>query len=218
MRILIVGASGHGRVVADAVESTGRHDFIGFVDASYSPVTARGFRVLGSDADVARVIDENLIEGIVIAVGDNWTRARVAERLTGLRPDLQFPAIAHANAVVARSAAVGGGSVIMAGAVVNPGTTIAHHVIVNTGACIDHDCRIADYASIAPRVACGGSVSVGAFAAIGIGATLVHSISVGDHAVIGAGAVAIRDIPEFSVAVGVPAAVIRRRNPGDPYL
>lgn len=217
MRVLIVGASGHGRVVADAVESTGLHDFIGFVDASYA-AGDRTPRILGSDSDIPRIVDVHKVQGVVIAVGDNWTRAQIVKRVTDAVPALQFPAIIHPAAVVARDTTIDGGSVILAGAVLNPGVSLARHSIVNTGACVDHDSEIGEFASIAPRVACGGTVSVGRFAAIGIGATLTHGVSVGEHAVVGAGAVVIRDIPGFSVAVGVPATVIRRREAGEPYL
>lgn len=219
MRVLILGASGHGRVIADAILSRNDHVVVGFVDAKYPESGMPLSRpLLGSDVDLSRIVSEHTIEGIVVAIGDNWTRARIVERLTSEFPRLQFPPVVHASAVIAPGVSIAAGSVVMAGAILNPGVVIAPHVIVNTGACVDHDSTLGAYSSVAPRVACGGAVVIGNFAAIGIGATIIHGLNIGEHVVLGAGAVAVSSISAYSVAMGVPAKVMRHRSAGEPYL
>lgn len=219
MRVLILGASGHGRVVADAITSRNDHELVGFVDCTYSALDLiLGYPLLGSDTDIARIVGEHSVDGIVVAVGDNWTRAAIIDRLTTILPHVHFPAILHASAVVGKQVSIAEGSVIMAGAILNPGVTIGRHAIVNTAACVDHDSEISAFASVAPRVTCGGAVFVGQHTAIGIGATAIHGVRIGEHVVIGAGAVVIDSIPAYTVALGVPARVLRARQAGERYL
>ena len=219
MRILILGASGHGRVIAGAIEASGEHHLVGFVDVRYPDELALLARpLLGSDSDIGKIITEHSIEGVVVAIGDNWMRAKVVRRLARDLPAIAFPAVVHPTAIVADGVTIGEGSLVMAGAILNPGVAVGDHAIVNTGACVDHDSSLSSFSSFAPGAVCGGNVSVGEFTAIGIGATLIHGVTVGTHVVLGAGAVALRDIPDLSVAFGVPARIHRRREQGDPYL
>jgi len=104
------------------------------------------------------------LESTFIAIGDNASRKREAERLFG-----PFQIVVHDAAIVSKSAAIGDGTVIMAGAVVQAGARIGKHCIINTGATVDHDCVIGDYAHIAPGAHLCGHVEVGEGALVGAG-------------------------------------------------
>lgn len=218
-RLVIIGASGHGRSVADAVVSEGRFELVGFVDRS-APVgsTCSGFEVLGDEPALPALVRDRGIEWALIAVGDNFVRARVAERLRAALPSLRFAAVVHGAAHVAADVAIGEGSVVFAGAVVNAGSRVGRFCIVNTRASLDHDGVLDDFASIAPGVTVGGNCSIGEHSAIGIGAVLSHGVRVGTHSVVGAASLVLADVPDRVVAYGTPARVVRARHPGDPYL
>ncbi|HVX40263.1 MAG TPA: acetyltransferase [Gemmatimonadaceae bacterium] len=218
-RILIIGASGHGRVAADAAAASGLRNVVGFLDARFPELSATaGIPVLGREQDCAELVRRHRIDGVVVAVGDNWTRSQVVEHLRSAVPDLRFATVIHPRACVARDATLGPGSVAFAGAVVNPGARVGSHVIVNTAASIDHDCTVEDFASLAPHAVLGGGTTVGAYAAVGIGAIAIHNVQIGAHTVVGAGSVVLRSLPPSVVAMGVPARVVHRREVHERYL
>jgi sugar O-acyltransferase (sialic acid O-acetyltransferase NeuD family) len=217
--IVIVGASGHGKVVADIVEQAGQARIAGFLDRD-KPAGSEffGLPVLGTEAELPRLVRELNLAGMLVAIGDNWSRARVAGELARLAPGLPFAAAVHPAARLARGAEVGPGTVVMAGAVLNSDCRVGAHCIVNTGASLDHDGMMGDFSSLAPGAALGGNVRVGAYSAVSIGACVAHGLKVGEHAVVGAGAVVLSDVPDLCVAYGSPARKIRDRQPGERYL
>ncbi len=217
--IVIFGASGHARVVADAVRSGGVARVVGLID-SFHPVgpTTFGPSVLGDEHTLAKLYRQGDVAGVTIAVGDNTVRRRLTERIAEVCPGLPFFSVVHRTATVAPDVDLGPGSVVLAGAVVNPGSRLGMGCIINTRASLDHDSTMGDFASLAPGVTTGGNCTIGESTAVGIGATLVHGVSVGAHTVVGAGAVVMRPLPAEVVAYGVPARVIRDRAPGDKYL
>lgn len=217
--IVIVGASGHAKVVIDIVEKQGRWRIAGLLDRD-RPAGAEffGHPVLGAEADLPGLVAAHGLAGLLVAIGDNWTRARVAGQLARLAPGLAFAAAAHPGAHLARGVEVGPGAVVMAGAVLNSDCRVGAHCIVNTGASLDHDSVLEDFASLAPGAAVGGGVRIGAYSAVSIGAAVAHGVRVGEHTVIGAGAVVLADVPAHSVAYGAPCRVIRSREAGEGYL
>ncbi len=218
-RIVVIGSSGHARVVIDIVECAGTSKIVGLLDDYRSAgETTSGYNVLGKTNDLPALVEREQIDGLLVAVGDNWMRRQIVERMSALVPGLSFVTAVHPSARIARTAKVGDGSVVMANAVINSGAQVGQFCIVNTAASLDHDGEMADYSSLAPGVHTGGNVRVGAFSAISIGAVVSHDRHVGEHCVVGAGAVVVRDIPAYSVALGVPARVIRKRQAGEEYL
>lgn len=196
MTHFIIGAGGHGRVIADILAAAG-----------HAP------RMV-TEEELRRDYNADAGDVVLLGIGDNSTRERVATSLSGVR----FGTAIHPSAVIARESVIGEGTVIMAGAVVNPAARIGAHVIINTNSSVDHDCVIEDFASIAPGVALGGNVTLRRAVAVGIGACVVHGCEIGEHTVVGAGAAVVKSLPGFSVVVGVPARVIKSRRPGDKYL
>jgi sugar O-acyltransferase (sialic acid O-acetyltransferase NeuD family) len=202
--ILIVGAGGHGQVVADIFRARGQHGaaaktaFLDDDPRRHGAVLA-GSAVLGGTELRAGTPHD----AVIVAIGDNTTRARV---YAGLVAAGEVPATAeHPRSVVAEDVVIGAGSMICAAAVVNTGSVIGENVIINTAATVDHHGVIGAHAHIAPGVNIGGDVRVGAGAFIGIGAVILPGITVGAWSTVGAGAVVTRDVPPNTTVVGVPA-------------
>jgi sugar O-acyltransferase (sialic acid O-acetyltransferase NeuD family) len=196
--IAILGASGHGKVIAALVRALGRD-----VQAFYDDDRAKwGSTFFGAPVrgplEAARDHDADL----VIAIGINKTRARVVERLgAGTR----YATLVHPRAWVDTSVVVGEGSVVFASATVQPDTRIGRHVIVNTSSSIDHDGIIADYVHLAPGVHLAGDVHVADGAFLGTGTVAIPGKKIGAWATVGAGSVVIRDVAEHATVLGVPA-------------
>ena len=218
-RIVIVGSSGHAKVVAEIVEREAKCTIAGLID-SFRPAgeSAFGYRILGSEQVLGALVASDGVTGAVIAIGDNWQRARMARSIAQLAPRLAFVSAVHPSAAVARDASLGTGSVVMPGAVINPGARLGQHCIVNTGATVDHDCTLADFASLAPGAVLGGTVELGECAAVMLGAQIIHGRRIGAHAVVGAGALVLEDVAAHTVAYGAPARLVRRRTEGETYL
>lgn len=218
-KVVVVGSSGHARVVIDILEQSTSLHLAGLLD-DFREVgeLTDGYRVLGKIADLPAVMELHSVDAVVVAVGDNWARYGLVEKIGNLIPDVFFPALIHPRACIARSAKIDDGCMIMANAVINSGSHLKRFCIVNTAATLDHDGMMEEFSSLAPGVHAGGNVQIGKYSSVSIGATIIHERKIGEHCVIGAGAVVTRNIPANSLALGVPAKVARQRVPGEPYL
>ena len=205
MRVLVIGAGGHGQVVAEILRASSRVsrnlEFIGFLDDD------RGAdrHVLGPLSAIGDVAHD----AVVVAVGDNQTRARLMTRL-GAEGE-RFVTVRHATAIVASGVETGDGSMLCIGAIACTATAIGRGVILNTACSVDHHCRVGDYVHIAPGARIGGEVTIGDRTLIGIGAIVLPRVSIGHDAVVGAGAVVTRDVAPYTTVVGTPAAPLTRR-------
>jgi len=217
--ILIIGAGGHGRPVADVVRSEGRYAIVGLVDSVKAKGSVCfGHEVLGPERELPAICDATGVRQGIVAIGDNWQRRAMAERVRQAVDGFVFVTVVHPAAVVAVDVAMGPGTVVMPGVVLVSGCRLGDGCIVNTGASLDHDGTMADYASLGPGATAGGNVRVGVCSAIGLGANLIQRVCVGDHTVVGAGALVLRDVPGGVVAYGTPCRVVRSRQPDEPYL
>jgi sugar O-acyltransferase (sialic acid O-acetyltransferase NeuD family) len=201
MRVLVIGAGGHAKVVADILESYGI-PVLGFLDDDSRLWGEKwhGLSVLGGIDLYAHYQPA----GLVLGIGSNEVRQQIAQRLGADAHSLWRCAI-HPRAVVAPSAALGQGVVIAAGAIINPDVVLADHIIVNTAASVDHDCVIESFVHIAPGAHLAGNVHVGEGTLIGIGASVIPGKKIGRWSCIAAGAVVTRDIPDSTIAKGIPA-------------
>lgn len=198
-RLLIIGAGGHGRVVADVAEVSGEYSEIAFADDS-EPIIAPRFPIYGDCNWAYEHIGEYVF---IVAIGNGSVRQRIVQRFK--RAGAQFATLVHPSAVISPSAAIGEGSVIMPGVIVNADTRIGNHVILNTSCSVDHDCDIDDYVHISVGARLCGSVCVGESTWIGAGATVVNNVSVCGSCMIGAGAVVVKDILCEGTYKGIPA-------------
>lgn len=211
MRYLLLGASGHGRVIADIIRRAGAGRVEGFFDdrAGLRGQALDGARVLG-DTEALRAYARRRGFAAIVAIGDNALRAAKARRLTGW--GLRLGVAVHPDAVVASGVELGAGTVVMAGAVLNPGVRAGANVIINTGATIDHDCVLGDAVHVSPGAHLAGGVRVGARAHVGIGACVIQNLEIGAGSVVGAGAVVVRPVAPGVTVAGVPARPLRRNR------
>lgn len=198
-RLIIIGAGGHGKVIADIAEQIGYTD-IRFID-DHVTGTVIGFPVAGNSDCINRLNDGKT--DFVIGIGDNATRKRIAERL-----DVNWATLIHPAAQVAGHVTIGAGTVVMANAAVNVCATIGNHCIINTGAVVEHDNVLGDYVHISPGAALGGTVRIGTKTHVGIGAAVKNNIDVCGGCIVGAGAVVVKNITETGAYIGVPARKI----------
>lgn len=209
MRVVIIGAGGHGQVVADLLmrmnEQSQRLELVGYLDDDPDLWNQHrlGLPVLGAIEQLPRLAHD----AVIIAIGDNARRRQIAERLGEMNETLIVGC--HPRSVVAPDVTVGRGAMLCANAVVNPGSVIGANVILNTSCSVDHHNQIGDYAHIAPGANLGGEVLVGEGALVGIGAVIMPWRRVGAWSIVGAGALVHEDVPEGATVIGVPARVLR---------
>lgn len=195
MKLTIIGASGHGRVVADIARLSG-YDAIEFLDDDPNLSTCGSYPVVGKT-------DEAADGDFFVAVGNSAIRERLSK-------NRNLITLIHPSAVVAEGVEIGEGTVVMAGAVINSGATIGRGVIVNTSSSIDHDCVVDDYCHVAVGAHLCGTVKVGKNTWIGAGATVINNVNICGGCTIGAGAVVINNIEKPGTYIGIPAKLKRQ--------
>lgn len=217
--IVIIGASGHGSMILDCLEKEGRYTILGFVD-SFKKVGAEqnGYKILGSELDLPRLIEKFNLHGAIVAIGNNWTRKIIVDRICDIAPDLNMITTVHPSALIGKDVKIGKGSVIMPGVIVNTNSRVKDFCILNTNSSLGHDGILEDFSSIASGACTGGNLILGRFSAISLGANVIENISVGEHSLIGAGSLVVKDVGDHSVVYGSPARFIKKRSVGDPYL
>lgn len=202
MNVIIVGASGHGKVIADIVINCG-DKVVGFLDDDQSKKEFCGYKVLGTSDTFNNYPDCEF----VIAIGNADIREKIAEKMNGVN---WYTAI-HPKSVISKfDTVIGEGTVVMANAVINPGAKIGRHCIINTASVIEHDNVIEDFAHVAVGAKLAGEVHVGKRTWVGIGASVVQCTKVCDDCMIGAGAIVVKDIKEAGTYVGVPAVIVKK--------
>ena len=217
--IVIIGASGHGKSVYEAVSCGHQYRVAGFIDDSEAAVSSiKNCPVLGRIEDINKIIKTHHICGGIVAIGDNYIRQKCMLRIQTLVPGFEFVSIIHPSATISVNSLVGEGTCVLGASFININCRVGRGCILNTGSILEHDCELGDYASLAPGVCVGGNVSIGQYSAISIGATLIHDLSVGNNTLVGAGSVIVRDLPENVIAYGVPGKIIRNRKLGESYF
>ena len=199
--VFVFGASGHAKVVIDAIERAGVAKVILVCDDDAAKHGSRlmGYPVTGRAELLAR---RGEAAAGVVGIGDNTLRAGIAAWLAG--QGCALTRVVHPDASIGREVEIEEGTVIMAGCVVNSGTRLGHNVIVNTGATVDHDCSVGDGVHIAPGSHVCGGVTIGARTLIGAGTTIIPGVRVGSGALIGAGSTVLKDLPDGARAGGNP--------------
>ena len=199
--VIIVGAGGHAKVVADIILKNG-DKIVGFLDGVHPCGEFIGYPKLGKDIDFVNFLDCYFI----IAIGN----ASARERLAAMMKDAKWYTAIHPDAIISKiDTSIDEGSVIMANATINSGAHIGKHCIINTGCVVEHDNRIEDFVHISVGAKIAGTVSIGASTWIGVGATVSNNITICNNCMIGAGAVVVKDIRESGTYIGVPAKRIK---------
>lgn len=198
-KLLIIGAGGHGRVIADIAQKTGAYGEIAFLDDG-DQKESMGLPVIGRVADMKKYVGA---ADFFVAIGNSKVREQMIEKLLSLGANV--PVLIHPSAIIGACVEIGVGTSVMAGAVVNPCSTLGKGVILNTCSSVDHDCEIGDYCHIAVGVHVAGTVRLGERVWLGAGVTVKNNVNVCADCMIGAGAVVVKDIIEVGTYIGVPA-------------
>jgi len=205
MRLAILGASGHGKVVADAAEAAGWQEIVFFDDAWPELENNGPWPVLG-DTDALRGSLGDY-DGVVVGIGNNVVRANKQTQL--VESGASVVSIIHPAATVSLHASIEAGSVVFAQAAVNACATVGAGVIINTGAVIEHDCLVGHFCHISPNAVLAGGVTLHEQAWIGGGACVRQLLEVGKASVVGMGAVVTKNVPSGSVFAGNPARMLK---------
>ena len=211
MKLIIFGAGGHSKVVADAALEAGM-PLVGFVDDK-AAIDMFGNPVLSTIDDFITALrieaagEENEVIDFIVAMGNNEVRQRVFDALDklGMHP----VSVIHPKATVSMNATIEDGTFVGAEAVINAGAFIGENAIINTRATVEHDCVVGAHAFVAPGAVMCGESRLGEGALLGANATLGIGHSVGEWSRIGEGAVVKKDIPADSIATGIPAKVVK---------
>ena len=187
-RLAILGASGHGKVVADCAEVAGWKEIVFYDDAWPKCETNGTWCVVGDTESLLSNLSN--YDGVIVAIGHYSTRLKKQTDL--LEHDAPLVSIVHPDAQLSRYLQLGTGSVVMAGVVINVDSKLGASCIVNTGAIIDHDCILGEGVHISPGAHLAGGVNIGDCSWVGLGANVCQLVSIGTETIVGAGAVVIK--------------------------
>ncbi|MBO9614511.1 MAG: acetyltransferase [Dyadobacter sp.] len=195
--MLIYGTGGHAKVVASILSARGEQ-VLGLFDDHWQNAKWRG-------PCVPVAYDPWLMqnEKLIIAIGNNFARRKVAGRVAH-----SFGAAVHPTAIIDDSVHLGEGVVVVHRAIIQVDCCLGDHVIVNTAAITDHECTVGDFAHVGPGAILCGGVRVGECTLIGAGSVVLPGVNIGKECVIGAGSVVVRDVPDYAKVVGNPARII----------
>jgi sugar O-acyltransferase (sialic acid O-acetyltransferase NeuD family) len=213
-KIIVFGAGGHAKVVIDVIERQAKYS-IGFVyDTDPTKKNIMGYPILH---DFERLKEQGLFQGI-IAVGHNWSRSQLRQRIDVQLPGFSYVTAIHPNTSIGRNVKIGVGTVIMSGCCINSETHIGSHCIINTCTSLDHENIVEDFGNVSPGVTTGGKVKIGEYCFIGLGVNIIQKTNVGAHSVIGAGSLVIKELKDKVLAYGTPCKVIRPISIGDNFV
>lgn len=204
-KLVIWGASGHAKVVADIIKLADEYELVGFLD----DINLKGAHTKLLNLPVfhgrkyLEILKKQGVKHLLFGFGDCMAKLRLSEWI--IEEGFSLAKAIHPRSVIADGVVIAAGTVVMAGAVINAGAKIGRNVIINTSAVIEHDCVVQDCAHICPGALLGGDVKVGSAAWVGIGAVVKEKIWIGARSIVGAGSVVIDDISERSIVYGVPA-------------
>ncbi len=221
--IIVVGSSGHAKDVINAIEKINgygkEYEIAGLID-DFRKAGERTFNygVLGRIADLPDLVEKHSSSNIVIAIGDNFDRQKVAERIKVLCPTVHFPPIIHPTCVIGRDFSVGAGAYIGPVVVISTGVTVGRFCSLEGPCVLGHDSVMEDYSSLGNNVSIGGNCRIGLGSAVLNAATVIQRVTVRENSLVGAGATVLEDIPCNVLAIGTPAKIKKERKAGDKYL
>ncbi|HDR4707883.1 TPA: acetyltransferase [Bacillus paranthracis] len=199
-KLLIIGASGHGRVIADIALKMNKWQSVAFLDDNENIGCSMGIEIIDKSASISKYIDDY---DFFVGIGNNAIREKIQRQLE--TKGASIPILIHPSAIIGEQVYLEAGTVVMAGAVINCCTKIGKGCIINTASTVDHDNVIEDYVHISPGVHLAGTVKVGSGTWLAIGSIVINNINITRECKIGAGSVVIRDITEAGTYVGIPA-------------
>ena len=200
--LLVLGAGGHGCVVADAALRAGVWQGLSATDRDAARCSGELLPGVRLSALATTLPSATAVH---IAIGNSQFREAEARTVGAER----LAMVMHPDATLSPYAQVGAGCFLAARSVVAPRARLGACVIVNHGAVVDHDVEVGDYSHVAPNVTLGGGARVGSRVLVGAGTAVLPGVSICDDTVIGAGSVVTETIAEPGVYAGAPARRIR---------
>jgi len=207
-RLAILGASGHGKVIADAALLSGWDDVVFYDDVWPGRRENGSWSIVGDTKTLIENIGE--VDGVIVAIGDNNIRQQKSFQLK--KALLPLVSVIHPKAIVSKHTKIGAGCFIAASAVVNVDVVIGDFSIINTAAIIEHDCFIGNACHISPAASLAGGVILGQRTWVGINATVRQLVKLGEDVLVGAASVVIKDVQPGTTVVGNPARILERKK------
>lgn len=217
--VVIIGGGNQAHYTIDIIEKEGKYNIVGIIDSLHEVGSDRfGYKILGRQEDIAKIIIKYQIQGGLITIGDNWVRYIISNQILNLVPDFEFINAIHPSVIIGNNVKLGCGITAMAGVIFNPKSKIGDFTFFATGAQIEHDCIISDFASVSAGSVMGGYVKLGKFSALTLGVTVLDRLEIGENTVVGAGSLVLKSLPSNVLAYGNPASIVRNRNIGEKFL
>lgn len=208
--IIIIGAGSVGGHIAANLGSyhLENYDLLGFLDDDPAKIgkTFTGYPILGNIEHLA-----NLPKNVELIIGIAFPsmKTSIIKRLSKIGK-YNFPALTAKTAWISNKVSINQGVIIYPGCTINYGTAIDDFVVMNMNCAVGHDCKIGAFSSLAPGVNLAGHTNLGIAVDMGIGAATKQCVAIGNNSTIGGQSMVIKNIPENSVAVGIPAKVIKK--------
>lgn len=208
-RLALLGASGHGKVVADLAICAGWQEVVFFDDAWPQLKENGAWKVSGDSKLLLEHVNE--FDGVLVSIGDCAIRWHKHRELKAAGAPLVT--LTHPKACVSSMVRLGAGSVVMAGVVINVDVIMGEAGIVNTGATIDHDCILGSAVHVSPGAHLSGNINVRNGSWIGLGALIKQGVTIGERVTVAAGAVVLSSVADGKTVAGVPAReLVKRRD------
>lgn len=204
-KLLILGAGGHGKVVAEIAEYMNKWNEISFLDDNLDLKEVNGHKVIGAISDYKQ--HRHKYEYAFVAIGNNKLRLSLIEEL--IKNEFEIPILIHPFTAVSNKVKIDIGTVVVAGAIINTNTSIGKGCIINTTSSVDHDCVVGDGVHISSGANIGGTTTIGKHSWISIGSSVINNINIGENVLVASGASVISDIKDSVLVGGVPAKFIK---------
>jgi sugar O-acyltransferase (sialic acid O-acetyltransferase NeuD family) len=217
--LVLIGGGNHAHYTIDIIEKEGKYNIIGIIDSVHTIGDDKfGYKIIGRQENLIKLIEEYNIEVGIISIGDNWSRYRVYDKIIEQVQDFEFVNAIHPSVIIGNNVKLGVGIIAMAGCIFNPKSEIGNFTFFATGAQVEHDNSICDFSSISAGSITGGFVKLGKFSAITLGVIVLDRIEIGENTVVGSGSLVIKSLPDNVLAYGNPSKIIRNRHPGEKFL
>jgi sugar O-acyltransferase (sialic acid O-acetyltransferase NeuD family) len=219
MNIALIGGGNQVTYSIDIIEKQGLHKIVGIIDSRNEIGTyISGYKVIGRQEEINKLVKIYLIEGCLITIGDNWSRKYIFEQISKISPNLNWPNAIHPSVIIGNKVELGKGIIAMAGVIINVDASLGDFTNFYTRCNIEHHCIINDFASISAGVVLGGKVTIGKYSAISLNATIFDRLIIGQNSVVGAASLVTKNIPDNVLVYGNPARIIKKREIGEKFL
>lgn len=202
MKRYILGAGEQGKIMIPYIMES-----FGFKPDGFFDDFKTGEKIVGTFNDLEKIL--TIEDELYLGIGNNKIRGEIYNRL---KDKVQFPSLIHKSAIIANSVELGEGITIAPGVIINPLSKIGNGVILNTGVVIEHENAIEDFVNMEPTSATMGGVKIGEYSTIGPGSIICEDMIVGKYCHIGAGSIVLKNIPNYSIAWGTPAKIIKKNE------